>query len=234
MAHYGSIGSQAVSKEVHDVRGTKLSAAEGTRLGKVSDVIFDHDTMKIRYVVVDGEGKLKATTFLLPADRIFADEKDENRLVAAMTTRQIERSPQYNKGLLGSENDWKKYDQNFKKYWAEEPVMYRKDTYRIVTPAEPVRPQTTPSRQTKESQTNAAGSLDPATLYPERISKVFSDAAPSGGKVTLRPKPAARIEEAAAGVTLLKPRWWEDFENYLRTNKESFHAQCTLCMSKTA
>jgi hypothetical protein len=67
------------------------------------------------------------------------------------------------------------------------------------------------------------GSLEsgdrPVNVFHERISKVFSHTAPGSGKGTLRPKSTARAEEAASGASLLKPGWWESFENYLRPNR---------------
>jgi hypothetical protein len=41
-----------------------------------------------------------------------------------------------------------------------------------------------------------------------------------------------RAEESASGITLLKPRWWDTFENYLRLNKEDIQASCSQCSSK--
>jgi hypothetical protein len=66
------------------------------------------------------------------------------------------------------------------------------------------------------------------------MTRVFSDPAPGSGKVTLRPKSVVRAEEAAAGVALLKPSWWDAFENYLRLNKDDIQAKCPQCESKAA
>jgi PRC-barrel domain len=223
LAHYGTIGTQDLSKEIHDVRGAKLSGAEGTSLGRVVDAIFDHATMKILYLVVDSEGMFTPFTYLLAADRISADEQDEDNLVAAVTRQQIETSRQYDADMLVSGDDWRKYEQEFKKYWEEQPVMYRKDTYRIITPSEePIPAQATSTSETNES---ANHKLNPAKLYPERLTPVFTDPAPSSSKVTLHPKSVARAEEAASGTTLSKPRWWDDFESYLRNNKEDIQAK---------
>jgi sporulation protein YlmC with PRC-barrel domain len=230
MTHYGTIGRQAVSKEIHDVRGTKVHGMDGTKLGDVADVIFDHKTMKIHYLVMDSGGWLAALTYLLPADRVVADKKDEDSLGAAVSRRQIEDSPQYNKAALGSEKEWQKYEQEFKKYWKEEPVTYREDSYRIITPSEgPRSAHATPTSQMNESSKRK---LNPARLFPERIAQAFSDPAPSSGKLRLRPKSVMRAEDSASGITLLKPRWWNTFENYLRLNKDDIQARCSQCSSK--
>jgi hypothetical protein len=117
-------------------------------------------------------------------------------------------------------------------HWDEEPVMHLKGSDRIITvPGEPVRSQSIPANQGSESNDRE---LDVARLFPERMAPVFSDTAPGSGKVTLRPKPAARAEEAASGVSMLKPHWWESFENYLRVNKDDIQAKCSQCSSKAA
>jgi len=226
MTHYGS-GNQAVSEKIRDIRGTSVSGADNTKLGEVDDVIFDHETMEIRYLVVHSADGLEPSTFLLPADHISADEKHEDNLVASVTRQQIENSPRYDKKSLRTEDAWKKYEQDFKKYWDEEPVMHLKGSDRIITmPGESVPVQ---ASSTNRSSQASDRELNAADLFPNRISPVFSDTAPNSGEVTLRPKSVARAEEAATGVTLLKPEWWESFENYLRVNKDDIQAKCPQC-----
>jgi sporulation protein YlmC with PRC-barrel domain len=232
MAHYGSLGEQPVSDDVHDVRGTTVRGRDGEKLGNVEDVIFDHDTMEIRYLVVDGGGRLEAGIFLLPADSISADKTDDDGLVAGVTKEEIASAPRFDNKSLRSEDEWKKYEQAFKKYWEEDPVMHLKGSDRIITPPDAVPPRaasTSPAGGVSEETP-----INAADLFPKRISDVFSDPAPGSGKVTLRPSSVARAEEAASGVSLLKPRWWESFENYLRLNKNDIQSGCLQCKSKAA
>jgi uncharacterized protein YrrD len=60
MAHYGTLETQPVSDDGQDIGGTTVRDSDGTKLGQVDDVIFDHDTLGIRYVVVDRDGWLEA------------------------------------------------------------------------------------------------------------------------------------------------------------------------------
>ncbi len=238
MTHCGNVGTQAVPEEIHDIRGAKVRGADDTQLGEVADVIFDHETMKIRYLVMDSDGWLEVVTFLLPAERVSGDRTDDASLTAGVTRQQIKDSPQFDEKTLQSGDKWKKYEEEFKQYWDEEPVMHMKDSYRIITTPfhQAASHEATPAQTTTTSQINESGEreLNPASLFPERISSVFSDPAPNSGKVTLRPKSVARAEEAAAGVTLLKPKWWDAFENYLRINKDDIQAKCPQCESKAA
>jgi sporulation protein YlmC with PRC-barrel domain len=230
MTHCGNLGNQTVSEDIRDFRGTTVRGADGKKLGEVEDVIFDHDTMAIRYLVVDSVGWLEAGTFLLPADLVYAGEDNEAELATGVTRQQIADSPQYDKKTLEAADEWKKYEQEFRRYWDEEPVMHRKDSYRIVTPPDEEISAATSSIDSESGDSE----LDVASLFPERMSPVFSDPDPSSRNVRLRPKSVARAEDAASGVALLKPRWWDAFENYLRTNKDEIQEKCSQCGSKAA
>ena len=231
MTHYGSLGTQPVSDDVHDVRGTTVRGSDGGILGEIVDVIFDHDSMEIRYLVVDGSGWSEAVTFLLPAGSVSKDENHADGFATDISREEIENSPRYDKKSLNSEDEWKKYEQEFKEYWEEGPVMHMKDFGRVLIP-----PEAAPAKVSsiEEGRGVSDSSIDVSKLFPERLTSVFPDPAPSGGKVTLRPKSVARTEEAASGVALLKPHWWESFENYLRDNKSDIQAKCPQCNSKAA
>jgi sporulation protein YlmC with PRC-barrel domain len=230
MTHFGRLASQHTSDEVHDVRGATIRGPDGAKIGKLDDVIVDHDTMEIAYLVVDSDGWLETGHFLLPADRVFADENHEEGLATEVTLEQIKNSPQYD-GKSGTSGDtWEKYEQEFKQYWEEGPVMHMKNSDRIITPLEgPV-----PAKVDSTVRDNQDSPMDVAKLFPERMTDVFTDTAPRAGKVTLRPKSAVRAEEAASGVTLMKPNWWEAFENYVRVNKSDIQSKCPECTSKAA
>ena len=232
MAHNGNLGTELVSDEVRDIRGTVVRGPDGAVLGTVDDVIFDHDTMEIRYLVVDSGGWLDAGTFLLAAEDISVDQSNADGLGTEATPEQIERSPQYDEKSLNSDDEWKKYENEFRNYWEEGAAMHRKDSPdRIITPPE----EPAPAESVAAVEDSSSGSaVDAARLFPQRMTDVFSDPTPGGGKVTLRPKSVARAEEAASGVALLKPRWWEAFENYLRVKKSDIQAKCPQCTSKAA
>lgn len=232
MTHNGSIGTQAVPEDIRDIRGTIVRGADNKKLGEVSDVIVDHDTMDIQYLVVESQGWLDSGTFLLAANRVSRDENDENNLAATATRQQIEQSPTYDNQVQKSGDEWNRYETEFKRYWDEEPVMHIKGSDRVITmPDQKDAAQANSQLESREPDENEPNVSD---LFPERMTPVFSDTAPGSGKVTLRPKAVSRAEDAAAGVTLLKPHWWESFENYLKINKDEIQAKCPECPSKAA
>jgi sporulation protein YlmC with PRC-barrel domain len=228
MTHCGSLGNQEVSDDIRDVRGTVVRGSDGEELGKLDDVIFDHGTMEIRYLVVDSGDRSEAGTFLLPADRVAADENHEDGLATGVTRQQIENSPPCDRNSLRSDGEWEKYEQKFVEYWEDKPVMHLKGSDRIIVPPDAVPPVPASSSRQKRSS-SATREVSAAELFPRRISEVFSDPAPSAGKVTLRPESVARAEEAASGAAMLKPRWWDAFENYLRDNKSDIQSKCSQC-----
>ena len=81
MHHYASLESLPVSRDVRDVRGATVRGSDGKKPGKVEDVIVDHDTMEIRYLVVDSGG--------------YADETDGDALASELTRQEIENSPRH-------------------------------------------------------------------------------------------------------------------------------------------
>lgn len=231
MAHYGNLGNQRVMEEVRDVRGTTIRDSDGRQLGTAEDVIFDHDDMQIRYLVIDSQGWLESGTFLLPANRLSVDRNHPDGLSTDATRKQIEQSPELQEMALSS-NNWKNYEKAFKQYWEEEPVMHIKGADRIITP--PEEPAEPGSSTPRASNASAGREINAAELFPERMTNVFSDPEPRSSKVTMTPKPAARAEQAAAGVNQLKPRWWDAFENYLRVNKDDIQGKCPQCSARAA
>jgi hypothetical protein len=129
-----------------------------------------------------------AGSFLLPVDRVFADENDDNGLATEVTKEQIEDSPQYDNNVVLSGDGWRNYEQEFKKYWEEHPVMHMKGSDRIITP--PEEPAPDEARSTREGNRESDLSVDPAKLFPERISDVI--------RGILRPRARRRQSNAAS------------------------------------
>jgi sporulation protein YlmC with PRC-barrel domain len=230
MAHCGCLGNQSVPADVHDIRGTTIRGADGEKLGTVNDVIFDHDTMEMRYLVVDSEGWLEAGTFLLPAHSVYKDTDHNAGLATPAGKQHIQNAPNYDQESLKSSDEWGKYERDFKKYWEEDPVLHMKGSDRIITP--PEEPGDQASSASQETRPSGDGEINAADLFPERMTKVFTDTEPGSSKITMRPQAVARDEDAASGVALLKPRWWDAFENYLNRKRDDIQSRCPQCASK--
>ena len=73
MAHYGTLRDYHFvdNESADDIRGgSKVYGLNNEKLGKIDDVIFDHSTGQIRYVVVDTGGWLSSKKFIVPSHRL--------------------------------------------------------------------------------------------------------------------------------------------------------------------
>ena len=225
MAHYGSLDGQRFGERVDDIRGTTVYGSDDQKIGKLDDVIFDHATMEIVYVVVDSDDS-QARKFLVPASRISADATHTDDFNAGITKEESKSVPSHDEKGKRSGDKWNKYLAQFKKSWEESPLMHRKDRPdRIVTP--PDQPATAEARGESIAAPSDSG-VPAAKLFPERLANKFADPQPGLHKVTLRPRSVLRAEEAAQGVALLKPRW-DDFEEFLSLNRAEIVAKCDEC-----
>src|SRR5215467_14615848 len=117
-----------------DIRGSHLYGISDEKLGKIDDVIFDHSTGEIRYVVVDTGGWLKSKKFVVPAGALRASAKHEDDFETGLSKQQVESLPPYDESDLESESKWSGYEGRYRSKWVSSPVMHRAETDRNITP----------------------------------------------------------------------------------------------------
>lgn len=257
MAHYGMLRDYKFSNDVDDIRGSSLYGVDDEKLGKIDDVIFDHTSGTIRYAVVDSGGWLSSKKFLVPADRIRADEKHDNDFHIDMTKEQIEALPRYDEDSFKHDKDndddraWSDYDERYRKSLETTgDVLHREGSTHTITP--------------DPSQMPATGSALPneSSLEPERVAGIFNDPTPNSNRTRMRPSGiAARAEDSALvgqSVREEMPTTEEEealdrrpvtgsmgqtydadrnrrlsaFENHLRRNRVDITSTCRSCEVK--
>jgi sporulation protein YlmC with PRC-barrel domain len=114
MAHLGTLRDFRFSNNADDIRGSKLYGRNDEKLGEISDVIFDHQSGDLRYVVVDTGGWLSSKQFLVPADRIRPRGEEDDEYVAEVSKREIERFPAYDESNLKDDQKWSKYEKDYR------------------------------------------------------------------------------------------------------------------------
>jgi hypothetical protein len=134
MAQYGLLGDYRFTEAAEDIRGSKLYGLNDEKLGKIDDVIFDHSTGDISYVVVDTGGWLSTKKFIVPAERLRMSAKHEDDFAVDLSKAQIEKFPPYEEAHLESEERWKDYENRYRAQWKSDPVMHRAETDRNITP----------------------------------------------------------------------------------------------------
>lgn len=229
MAHYGTLKDARIGETTEDIRGSHLYGLNDEKLGKIEDVIFDHSTGNIRYVVVDTGGWLSSKKFLVPADGLRASSKHENDFETNLDKRQIEGFPPYNESDLKSESAWAGYEGRYRSKWVADPVMHRAGTDRNITPTEE---QMTGNPNSEQAAARAHGQ----TVSFQRPSSTSAgradlDAASSS---TDRAVPAATdsvvISNSAVGIG----GRWDTFQSRLRERRKEAVTGCKTCSGESA
>jgi sporulation protein YlmC with PRC-barrel domain len=134
MAQYGMLRDYRFTDAAEDIRGSKLYGLNDEHLGKIDDVIFDHSTGQISYIVVDTGGWLSTKKFVVPATRIRVSAKHKDDFQLDLNKQQIESFPPYNEKDLESDELWADYEGRYRSKWESDPVMHRVGTDRNITP----------------------------------------------------------------------------------------------------
>jgi len=192
MAHYGTLRDYRFTGDVDDVRGASLYGADDEKLGKIDDVIFDHATGAVQYVVIDGGGWFNSKKFLLSADRIRPDSKHDDDFCTHLTKHQIENLPVYDEDKFShdakeNQRTWTDYNERYRKSLETTgDVLHREASTHAITPGPDELPATGEPLPNEDQ------------LEPERLAGVFPDPTPNPAKTRQRPSGiAARAEDSA-------------------------------------
>ena len=209
MPHYGTLHDYRFD-DIDDVRGAEVYGVNDEKLGKVDDVIFDHSSGEIRYVVVDTGGLLKSKKFLVPVNRIQPYGNHEDKFYAELDEERIQMLPEFKDDMLKSETDWSDYEKRYQERWTTSgDVMRNQDTGRVITP---------PTEQVVGTRSSALSEQGKQSLQrdftPERVGQEddLLGVANAGDDVMLRPrKPSIPGREDAIRA---------ERENAIRREKE--------------
>src|SRR5215467_11059554 len=134
MPHYGILREYRFEGELDDLRGADVYGVNDEKLGKIEDVIFDHASGDIRYVVLNTGGLFSRKKIMVPASRIEAYGNHEDKFYAELDKQRLEMLPEFDDKMLAADYDWSNYEKDYEKRWNDGAVMYNKDTGRVVTP----------------------------------------------------------------------------------------------------
>jgi sporulation protein YlmC with PRC-barrel domain len=253
MAHVGNLRGYRFEDNIDDIRGSNIYNRNDDKLGQVDDVIFNHDSGNIEYLVVDTGGWLSSHKFLVPADHVTATD-DNDRYFIDLTREQIEGFPEYDEKLHEEDGKWKDYENRYQQSWTTSGgILHKEGSQNILTPDADEMPP-------------VSGDVH-ADVTPTRIAPKFTDTAPTSDKTRLRPEGiASRAEDtklpgtahntehagwqgtssnevitktkldpnATADLSEAYPvqdrgRRWRAFEENLRKNRVDITASCHSC-----
>jgi len=206
MSHYGLLRDYRFEdlNTTDDIRGAAIYGRNDEKLGKIDDVIFDHSTGSIKYVVVDTGGWFSNKKFLVPPHRLHSSADHDGDFTVNVDKRQIEGFPPYNESDLHSDEKWKDYEKKFDRAWESGPVQHRQGSDRDITPTPDEMP----------AQSGSIGSR----LTPSERAEVNSRIIPAGSN-------EVNIESSAVGIGSR----WSNFEDRLRQRRKEITRACTTC-----
>src|SRR3979411_92220 len=105
MPHYGILRDHKM-EDVDDLRGAEVYGVNDEKLGTIDDVVFDHSSGDIRYVVLKTGGLLSRKRVIVPANRIDSYGNHADKFYADLDKERLEMLPEFEDGALKSENDW--------------------------------------------------------------------------------------------------------------------------------
>jgi sporulation protein YlmC with PRC-barrel domain len=211
MAQFGMLRDYRFTNDVEDIRGSELYGLNDEKLGKIDDVIFDHATADIRYIVVDTGGWLSTKKFVVPVDRLCSSSKHKDAFSVDLNKQQVESFPPYKESDLESDEQWVDYENRYRAQWKADPVMHRDGTDRNITP-------TTYQQVGNISSERASGNLTATGKTPEISgSAETSDIEDTG---TLEGFAAStdtvEIDNSAVGIG----GRWDTFQDRLRERRK--------------
>ena len=183
MPHYGILRDHKM-ENVDDLRGAEVYGVNDEKLGTIDDVIFDHSSGDIRYIVLKTGGLLSRKKVMVPANRVEPYGNHDDKFYAELDKERLEMLPEFKEETMKAQGDWSTYEKDYEKRWNDGAVMYNKNTGRLITPP----PEEVVSPAIGGSSAPASGRrLD---LKPEKVGKEDDLLGVASGvsKTTLRPK----------------------------------------------
>lgn len=215
MAQYGTLKDYRFTNDAEDVRGSHVYGRNDEKLGKIDDVIFDHSTGDIRYVVVDTGGWLSSKKFVVPAEHLRASAEHKDDFSADLTKQQIEAFPPYDESHLESDEQWSDYEQRYRAQWKTDPVMHRAGTDRNITPTT----YQMEGNLSSERASNATASAENRAAAMENIDSSNAPIEDTGAFETggfAESTDTVYIDSSANGIG---PRW-DTFQDRLRERRK--------------
>ena len=136
MAHVGTLRDFRFENSSDDIRGATLYGRDDEKLGKIHDVIFDHSTGALRYLVVDTGGWLHSKQFLVPADRV-RPRGDSDEFVLDLSKKQVENFPPYDESCLSDDKRWNEYECEYRgaaKFEETGGILHQEGSTNILVP----------------------------------------------------------------------------------------------------
>jgi hypothetical protein len=237
MAHYATLGEYQFDADVNDLRGATLYGDGGARLAQIEDVVFEHGSGNIEYLVArEDHGR----EVLVPINLVRASIVSDEDLDSDLTLEDINQLPAFHAEMLKHDREWKNYlqlhrqtleDRNrlaqkqYKQEWTDDPVEHRTDDVaHNITPVE----AESSSNVTPIDRARTEDDYAP-DLTPQRLAPIFTNTAQTSDKLNMVPNvghsrgPAAEYQTAGLGVK------WNGYQEMIRRDLPRLREECETC-----
>lgn len=209
MPHYGTLHDHKI-EDADDLRGADVYGVNDEKLGTIDDVIFDHSSGDIRYIVLKTGGLLSRKRVMIPANRIDTYGNHEDKFYAKLDKERLEMLPEFHDQTLNTESDWNKFENDYEKRWNDGAVMHNKDSGEVMNPI----------GEELEFQREEPGNR--------------SEAIPAE-PVVVSETVVVETEQGAGPVdreNVNQGRRWNDFQQKLRSRRDKIVVDCPHCASQ--
>ena len=237
MAHYSTLQEHRFDADIDDIRGARLFGEGGVKLAKIKDIVFDHTTGNIEYLVAD-EGHDR--NVLVPVREVRTALTSDRDFDSDLTRADMERLPAFDPKMLKHDKEWNDFlelhrnawkerekaaKREYEKGWTDDPVEHMKaDVAHTITPIDvpPAASVTTTARDRQEDDYVP-------DLTPQRLAPVFTSTENTSDKLNMVPQVEHARGPAADYVTAgLGPKW-NGYQEMIRRDLPRLRGVCETC-----
>jgi sporulation protein YlmC with PRC-barrel domain len=228
MPHYGILRDHKL-EDVDDLRGADVYGVNDEKLGTIDDVIFDHSSGDIRYIVLKTGGLLSRKKVMVPANRVEPYGNHDDKFYAELDKERLEMLPEFHDDTLKTKSNWSRFEREHNKRWHDGAAMYNRNTGRIITPPPEDVEIMRRERETREVMNPVGEELEFQSEEPGSRSQAIGE--PGVYKLD----PIVETEQGAGPTerqALDRGRRWNDFQQNLRSRRKKIVVDCPDCASQ--
>jgi sporulation protein YlmC with PRC-barrel domain len=237
MSHYATLRNHQFEADVDDIRGAKLYGEGGKELATIDDIVFDHSSGEIEYLVAnEGHGR----SVLVPVSEVRPAIANDSDFETDLTKADMDRMPAFDEKSLTHDKEWKHYMQlhrqaledrekagmrEYERNWEDDPVEHRSDNIaHSITPLEAPRSNVMPIDRGRGSKDDYV-----PDLTPNRLAPVFTNTENTPDKLNMVPNVGHASGPAAGYVSAgLGPKW-NGYQEMVRRELPRLRGVCESC-----
>ena len=240
MKHYATLQDHQFDADLDDIRGATLYGEGGEKLAKIDDVVYDHRSGDIEYLVAN-EGHRRRV--LVPVTNVRTAITSDRDFDSDLTHDDIDHLPAFQDAMLKHDDNWSNYlrlhhdamkrdekeaHREYKEEFKDSPVEHQKgDVAHLITPVEvPAAPDAnvTPIDRGRQAEDDYV-----PDVTPERLAPVFTNTAQTPDKLNMVPHAGHSRGPASEYITAgLGPKW-NGYQERLRRDLPRLRGTCETC-----